>query len=221
MRIKLLAVAAFVAMLAAPLGVYAQANQAPGARAYGHTNPSPAKLQHRWTRRFGRLNLSGDQQQRIQSIINQYSQAHPQGSPRDRGSARELRHQIMGVLSSDQQNQFRQEMQARRAQMRQRDGQMQQGGAQNYQGAPDQRYQQGPDQQPYQQGPPQQYQQGPPQQYQQGPPQQYQQGPPQQYQQGPPQQYQQGPPQQYEQGPPDQQYQQGPQTDEQPGSPPA
>ena len=213
MRITFFAVAGFVATLAMPVGAYAQANQPPAARSSSHTNPSPARLQHRWTKRFGHLNLSGDQQQRVQSIINQYSQAHPQGSPRDPGSARELRHQLMGVLSSDQQNQFRQEMQARRAQMRQRYGQMQQGGAQNDQGAPDQRYQQGPDQQQYQQGPPQQYQQGPPQQYQQGPPQQYQQGPPdQQYQQGPPQQYQQGPPQQYQQGPP---------TDQQPGSPPA
>ena len=147
MRITFFAVAAFVAMLAMPLGAYAQANQPAAARSSSHTNPSPAKLQHRWTKRFGHLNLSGDQQQRVQSIINQYSQAHPQGSPRDPGSARELRHQLMGVLSSDQQNQFRQEMQARRAQMRQRYGQMQQGGAQNDQGAPDQRYQQGPDQQ--------------------------------------------------------------------------
>ncbi len=162
MRITFFAVAAFVATLAMPVGAYAQANQPPAARSSSHTNPSPARLQHRWTKRFGHLNLSGDQQQRVQSIINQYSQAHPQGSPRDPGSARELRHQLMGVLSSDQQNQFRQEMQARRAQMRQRYGQMQQGGAQNDQGAPDQRYQQGPDQQQYQQGPPQQYQQGPP-----------------------------------------------------------
>jgi hypothetical protein len=182
MRINVLAPAVFVAMLAAPLGAYAQGTQPPTARSYGHTNPSQARLQHRWTKRFGGLNLSGDQQQRIQSLIGQYSQAHPQGSPRDRGAARELRRQLMSVLSSDQQNQFHQEMRARRAQMRQRYGQMQQGGAENYQqGSPQQQYQQGPPQQQYQQGPPdQQYQQGPPQQqYQQGPPdQQYQQGPP-------------------------------------------
>ncbi len=158
-----MAAAAFVAMLAAPMSVYAQENQQPAARSYGHTNPSQARLQHRWTKRFGHLNLSGDQQQRMQSIINQYSQAHPEGSPRDRGAARELHHQLMSVLSSDQQNQYRQEMRARRAQSRQRAGQMQQGpGAQNDQGAPDQRYQQGPSDQQYQQGPSdQQYQQGP------------------------------------------------------------
>ncbi len=68
------------------------------------------------------LNLSGDQQQRIQSLINQYSQAHPEGSPRDRGASRELRHQIMGVLSDDQRNQYHQEMRARREQTRQRQG---------------------------------------------------------------------------------------------------
>jgi hypothetical protein len=181
MRIKFLAVAGFIAMLAAPLGVYAQENQPPAARAYGHANPSQGRLEHRWTKRFGGLNLSDDQQQRIHSIISQYSQAHPQGSPRDPGAARALRRQLIGVLSSDQQNQFRQQMRARRAQMRQRYGQMQQGpGGQNYQGAPNQQYQQGPPDQQYQQGPPdQQYQQGPPdQQYQQGPPDQQQPGPP-------------------------------------------
>ena len=82
--------------------------------------PSQARIQHRWTKRLSNLNLSGDQQQRIQSMINQYSQTHPEGSPRDPGAARELRRQVMGVLTNDQQNQLRQQMRARRAQMRQR-----------------------------------------------------------------------------------------------------
>jgi Spy/CpxP family protein refolding chaperone len=205
MKINLLAAGVFVAALAMPLGVCAQQNQAPGAYAGNRATPSQAKMQHRWAKRFGRLNLSGDQQQRIQSLINQYSQSHPEGSPLDPGAARDFRRQLMGVLTPDQQTQFRQEQRARRAQMQQRRGQMQQ-----QPGADDQRDQQGYQGQQYQQGQPQgqQYQQGPPnQQYQQGPPgQQYQQGPPpdQRYQQGPPdQQYQQGPP-------PDQQDQQGP-----------
>jgi Spy/CpxP family protein refolding chaperone len=197
MKINLLAAGVFVAALAMPLGVCAQQNQAPGAYAGNRATPSQAKMQHRWAKRFGSLNLSGDQQQRIQSLINQYSQSHPEGSPRDPGAARDFRRQLMGVLTPDQQTQFRQEQRARRAQMQQRRGQMQQ-----QPGAYDQRNQQGDQGQQYQQGPPQdqRYQQGPPgQQDQQGPPdQQYQEGPPpgQQYQQGPPpgQQDQQGPP---------------------------
>jgi hypothetical protein len=191
MKINLLAASAFAAALALPLGVCAQQSQPPpAAQSYGHRTPSPAKLQHRWMKRLSKLNLSGDQQQRIQSILGQYSQAHPEGSPADRNANRELRRQLMGVLTSDQLNQYHDAMRARREQMQQRRGQMQQapGGQQYQQGRPDQQqYQQGPpDQQQYQQGPPDQ------QQYQQGPPDQ------QQYQQGPPQQ---GPPQQ---GPPDQ-----------------
>lgn len=166
MKTKFLAAAAFAATLAMPLGVYAQQSQAPSA--YGHTTPSQARIQHRWSKRLANLNLSGDQQQRIQSIINQYSQAHPEGSPSDPGAARDLRRQVMSILTPDQQNQLRQQNRARRAAMRQQAGQMQQqgpGGQQYQQGPPDQQYQQGPPDQQYQQGPPnQQYQQGPPDQ---------------------------------------------------------
>jgi Spy/CpxP family protein refolding chaperone len=200
MKINLLAAGLFAAALVMPVGVYAQQSQPPAARSYDRGTPSQAKIQHRWMRRFGNLNLSNDQQQRVQSIINQYSQAHPQGSPRDPGANRDLRHQLMGVLSPDQQNQYREQMRARRAQMQQRRAQMQQNpDAQGYQqGAPDQRYQQGPPNQgpPQDQGPPP-YQgapqdQGPPP-YQGGP---QDQGPP-PYQGAPPNQ---GPPQ--GQGPP-------------------
>lgn len=162
MKTHLLAVSALAAVLALPLGAAAQQDQAPAAHAQGRTTtPSQTQIQNQWARRFGQLNLSGDQQQRIQSLINQYSQAHPEGSARDRGASRELRHQIMGVLSDDQRNQYHQEMRARREQTRQRQGQMQPG-------PQDQQYQQGQNQQ-YQQGP--QDQQGPQgQPYQQGPP---------------------------------------------------
>jgi hypothetical protein len=198
MKLNLLAASAFAVALAMPLAASAQQGppqgQGPATRASGQM-PSEARLQQRWGRRLGRLNLSSDQQQHIQSLIHQYSQAHPEGSPRDRDSVRQLRQQLMGQLTPDQQNQLRQERRAHRAQMRER---AQQGGYQ--QGGPGQQYQQGNPDQQYQQGPPQQYQQGPPQQYQQGPPQQYQQGPPQEYQQGPPPD-EQGPPPS-DQGPP-------------------
>ena len=125
MKSNLLAAAFFAVALAMPLGVYAQQSQPPpAAQSYGHGTPSEAKLQHRWMKRLGNLNLSGDQQQRIQSLISQYSQAHPQGTPADREANRDLRRQIMGVLTSDQQAQYRQQMQARRAQRSQ--GQQQQ-----------------------------------------------------------------------------------------------
>jgi hypothetical protein len=155
MKMNLLAVGAFAAALAMPLGAYAQQDQQYPGPSQGQAGaPSHDRLQHRWMRRLSHLNLSNDQQQRIQSMIDQYSQAHPEGSAVDPGAKRELRRQIMGVLSSDQQGQFKQEMRAHRAAMQQREGQMQQG------------QQQGPPQE--QQGPPQE-QQGPPQQYE-GPP---------------------------------------------------
>jgi Spy/CpxP family protein refolding chaperone len=155
MKINLLAVGVLAAALAVPLGASAQQDQqyqGPPQQRAG--TPSPARLQHRWMKRLSHLNLSSDQQQRIQSMIQQYSQAHPEGSAPDPDGKRALRQQIMGVLSSDQQNQLHQEMQAHRAAMRQRDGQ----GQQN----------QGPPQD--QQGPPPQDQQGPPPQYPAGPP---------------------------------------------------
>jgi len=175
MKTNLIAAGAFALALVMPLGAYAQQGPPPASRAHSNTMPSEGKLQHRWAKRFGNLNLSGDQQQRIQSIIHQYAQSHPEGSPRDPQANRDLRRQIMAQLNTDQQNQYRQERRAMRGQMRQRQGDMQQQG-------PDQQYQQGqyPQQAPYQQqGPPPGYQQGPaPQQYQQGPPPGYQQGPP-------------------------------------------
>ena len=129
MKINLLTVGALAVALAAPVGAsaqQAQAGQQPGASTrHHHTTPSAAKIQHRWMKRFGHMNLSGDQQQRIQSMVEQYSQGHPAGSPIDRNASKELHRQIMGVLSSDQQNQYQQERQARRAQMQQRHGQSQ------------------------------------------------------------------------------------------------
>jgi hypothetical protein len=180
MKINLLAAGAFAAALAMPLGAPAQQAYPQGAHAHRQrTTPSEAKMQRRWAKRTRDLNLSSDQQQRMQSLIDQYAQTHPAGSPRDVAGSRQLHQQLLGLMTSDQQNQFRQEGQARRAAMRQRRAQMQQQGP-NGQPYPGQGYQgQGYQGQGYQQAPPdQQYQQGPPDQqyqpYQQGPPQQQQ-----------------------------------------------
>jgi hypothetical protein len=121
MKIKLLTAGAFLAALAMPLSVCAQQSQYPypssQAPSQAGTTPSGERIHQRWMRRLGNLNLSGDQQQHIRSLIDQYSQSHPEGTPRDPGASRELRRQILGVLTGDQQNQFRQAMRARRAQM--------------------------------------------------------------------------------------------------------
>ena len=74
MKMNLFAAGAFALALAMPLGAYAQQAAPSASRAYGNkTVPSEAKLQRHWAKRFGGLNLSGDQQQRIQSIIHQYA----------------------------------------------------------------------------------------------------------------------------------------------------
>ena len=174
MKITFLAAGALAVALAMPLGAYAQQSQPQGVSAQ-RTTPSQAKLQHRWMKRLGKLNLSGDQQQRIQSMIDQYSQAHPQGSPRDRNASRDLRRQILGVLNSDQQTQYQAQMRAQHAQMQQRHGQMQQQGGYQQQQGPGPQDQGGPQYQGGPQGPGPQDQGGP--QYQGGPPDQGPQGP--------------------------------------------
>ncbi len=195
MKINFLSAAAFVAALAMPLGASAQQSQTPGGR--GHhatTTPSHTKLSHRWQKRLGSLNLSGDQQQRVQSLIDRYSQDHPEGSPRDRNASRELRKQIMGVMTATSRiNTARRCISTTEGHHRGGSDQNQNGQQQQYQGNP--QYQGGPQQN---QGGPQQ---GGPQQYQGGQ-QQYQGGPGPYQGQGPPQ-GEQGPPQ-GEQGPPDQ-----------------
>lgn len=132
-----------VAVLAMPLAVSAQQTQPPPpaqaqgpqgqAPQQGRPTPDESVIQRRWMKRLGRVNLSSQQQQQIQSTIHQFSQAHPAGSPRDPQAARQLRQQILGVLNTDQQNQYHQQMQERRAQMQQR--RQEQGGQQ---GPPDQ-----------------------------------------------------------------------------------
>jgi Spy/CpxP family protein refolding chaperone len=138
MKTSPLIVGVLMAVLAMPVGAYAQQSQPPPppAQAQGPVTPSESAIAHRWMKRLGSLNLSNQQQQQIQSMIDQYSQAHPAGSPRDRQATRALRRQILGVLTSDQQNEFRQQMQARRAAIQQRRQQMQQSAGQ--QAPPDQ-----------------------------------------------------------------------------------
>ncbi|HLX26580.1 MAG TPA: hypothetical protein VKR05_06270, partial [Candidatus Cybelea sp.] len=168
MKINLLAAGVLAAAVAMPIGAFAQQAQPPATRSHSQSMPSEGRLQQHWAKRLHKLNLSNDQQQRMQSIIHDYSQSHPEGSPRGHGAMRELRQQLMGTLTPDQQNEFRQQMRAHRAK-----GHKGQTQGEYQQGAPDQ-YQQGMPDQQY----PQQYQQGPQQYEQGGPPPQYQQGGP-------------------------------------------
>lgn len=61
-------------------------------------------------RRFDALNLSADQKARIQTIMQQFRQAHPPGSPRDPQAMASLRDQIKAVLTPQQQQQLEQQM---------------------------------------------------------------------------------------------------------------
>jgi hypothetical protein len=95
--------------------------QAPGQRP-NQTTPSAYRLQQQFARRFQDLNVTSQQQQQIGALIAQFSQSHPEGSPRDPLAMKQLRQQILAVLTPQQQNQYEQEraaMQVQRAQRRQ------------------------------------------------------------------------------------------------------
>jgi Spy/CpxP family protein refolding chaperone len=118
---KLFALAALAAVLSVPLAVSAQ--QAPAPQM---TQQAPAaqqatpKVYRRWSRLLNGVNLSSQQHDQIQSLLDRYSQAHPAGSQRDPGAARELPAQNLGGLTPDQQTQVHQTMQTMRAQREQR-----------------------------------------------------------------------------------------------------
>jgi Spy/CpxP family protein refolding chaperone len=124
---KLIALAALAAALSLPVAVSAQqAPQYPSTtQAPAGTQPLP-KVYKRWSRLLGNVNLSDQQHQQIQNLLDQYSQAHPAGSQRDPQAARQLRDSIFGVLTPDQQTQVRQTMQTLRAQRHQRRQQLRQ-----------------------------------------------------------------------------------------------
>lgn len=64
-------------------------------------------------RRFDALNLSADQKARIQTILQQFRQAHPAGSPRDPQAMASLHDQIKAVLTPEQQQKLEQMMHER------------------------------------------------------------------------------------------------------------
>jgi hypothetical protein len=119
---KILSLAASLALaLCLPLAASAQTVAPPpnGSPVQAHHDPGKATYGH-WMKRLAGVNLSSDQQQHVQSLLGQYAQQHPVGSPRDPQGAHALRDQIFGVLNPQQQEQVRQNMHAMKAQARQR-----------------------------------------------------------------------------------------------------
>jgi hypothetical protein len=106
-----------------------QQQQAPGAAAPRNlTTPSVYRLQAQFARMFQSLGITGQQQTQITSLINTFAQSHPEGSPRDRKGMKELRDQILSLLTPQQQSQFEQAraaLQAQKAQQRQQRQQQQ------------------------------------------------------------------------------------------------
>jgi Spy/CpxP family protein refolding chaperone len=60
-------------------------------------------------RMFKNLNLTQDQQSKIQTIMQQYRAAHPQGSTPDPAARKAMRDQIDAVLTPQQQDQLKAE----------------------------------------------------------------------------------------------------------------
>jgi hypothetical protein len=120
----------------------------PGQRGQGQnqTTPSAYQIQHKLGRQMQNLNVTGQQQQQITSLINTYSQQHPEGSPVDRAAMKQLRQEIMSVLTPAQQAQYEQERAALATQRAQRHQQMVQQQTQGQYQAPQGQQPQGPPQ---------------------------------------------------------------------------
>jgi Spy/CpxP family protein refolding chaperone len=88
------------------------------------TTPSAYQMERQFGRQMQNLNVTGQQQQQISSLINTYAQQHPEGSPRDRASMKQLRQEILSVLTPQQQAQYEQERAALATQRAQRHQQM-------------------------------------------------------------------------------------------------
>ncbi len=142
---KIVSLAVLLAALTLPAAVSAQVAQQPSTQA-----PAPqgqaAHEYRRWTKRLTGINLSTQQQQQVQGLLDQFASQHPAGSPRDEAGSHALRDRIFAVLNPQQQAQLQQTIQAMKAQQGQRRMQGQP------MGQP----------QPVQQMPPMQPQQGPP-----------------------------------------------------------
>ena len=73
--------------------------------------PPPVTQSHgdRMMHRFDNLNLSDAQRSQIQTLMQNYRQAHPKGSAPDPDARKALRQQIEAVLTPDQRAQLKSE----------------------------------------------------------------------------------------------------------------
>ena len=123
---KWLLPAALCAVFFAPAAVRAQQSDQTGPATAQTSAPSQSStpapgawIYRRWSEFLSGLNLSDQQHDQIQSLLDKYAQAHPYGSMHDPKPGRELRRQIFAVLTPDQQTQVRQKIEAWQAQRRQ------------------------------------------------------------------------------------------------------
>lgn len=81
--------------------------------------PPPAQSQQsgddRMMRRFSDLNLSDQQTSQIQTLLQNYRQAHPRGSAPDPDARKQLHDQIDALLTPDQRAQLKADMEKFRA----------------------------------------------------------------------------------------------------------
>src|SRR5580700_1019144 len=108
---KFASLAVLLVALALPVAVSAQVVQQQPVQAQGQRGPATAQYQ-RWTKRLAGINLSSQQQQQVQSLLDQFAAQHPAGSPRDKAGSHALGQQIFGVLNPQQQAQLHQNIQA-------------------------------------------------------------------------------------------------------------
>lgn len=99
------------------VAVAQEAPQASPCAPHARVAPTEQKLYDRTMRRLESLGLSPQRQQQIQSLIAQFSQTHPAGSPLDPDAMRALRQSIFAVLTPQQRDTLSQENDQRRAEM--------------------------------------------------------------------------------------------------------
>lgn len=126
---KIASLAVLLTALSLPIAVSAQVIQQAPVQAQAGQQGQAAAQYRRWTQRLSGINLSAQQQQQVQRLLDQFAAQHPPGSPRDKAGTHALRDQILAVLNPQQQMQLHQNMQALKAQHMQRrmqeQGQMQ------------------------------------------------------------------------------------------------
>ncbi len=118
---KTVSLAVLLAALTWPIAVSAQVQPPPAQSQMQPGQGGQAAHEYRrWTKRLAGLNLSTQQQQHVQGLLDQFAAQHPAGSARDEAGAHALRDQILGLLNPQQQTQLRQMMQQSKAQHEQR-----------------------------------------------------------------------------------------------------